>query len=78
METKQKPETPALTAQDRCDSCGAAAKVQATFLNGTLLFCGHHAKRNKDALVSQALVIHDEEGFLWLGPVWERESVSGA
>jgi len=34
-----------LTLQDRCDSCGAAAKIIATFLNGELLFCGHHARK---------------------------------
>jgi hypothetical protein len=74
MQTQTKPEVPALTAEDRCDTCSAAAKVRAIFLNGQLLFCGHHAKRNKDSLVLQALTIHDEEGFLWLGPVWERQS----
>ena len=27
-----------LTAQDRCDSCSAEAKVVATFISGELLF----------------------------------------
>jgi len=31
-----------LTLNDRCDSCSAAAKVVFTFLNGELMFCGHH------------------------------------
>jgi hypothetical protein len=31
-----------LTAQDRCDACGAQAYVQAIGAIGDLLFCGHH------------------------------------
>lgn len=31
-----------LTMQDRCDSCGAQAYVQAIGVPGSLLFCGHH------------------------------------
>ena len=37
-----------LTAQDRCDACSAAAQVIVTFLNGELMFCGHHAKDKED------------------------------
>jgi len=33
-----------LVAADRCDSCNAAARVVVTFINGQLMFCGHHAK----------------------------------
>jgi len=51
-----------LTLQDRCDSCGAAAKVVATFLNGELLFCGHHVREVGEKLISQALDIYDPEG----------------
>jgi hypothetical protein len=36
---------PALTRHDRCDGCGAAAKVRAVLPSGSeLLFCGHHAR----------------------------------
>ena len=36
---------PELTAADRCDRCGAAAKVRAVLPSGgELLFCGHHAR----------------------------------
>ena len=36
---------PQLTLADRCDRCGAAAKVRAVLpKGGELLFCGHHAK----------------------------------
>lgn len=30
------------TAADRCDRCGAQAKVRATLSTGTLEFCKHH------------------------------------
>jgi len=53
-----------LTLQDRCDSCGAAAKVAATFLSGDLLFCGHHAKKASSTLEAQAASVYDPEGVL--------------
>lgn len=34
-----------LTANDRCDACGAQAYVQATGVQGELLFCHHHYER---------------------------------
>ena len=51
-----------LTLQDRCDTCGAAAKVLASFIHGELLFCGHHAREAGSKLVSTALNIYDPEG----------------
>ena len=50
-----------LTLEDRCDSCSAAAKVIATFLNGELLFCGHHARKHLEALKTKAIDIYDTE-----------------
>jgi hypothetical protein len=50
---------PELLATDRCDSCSAAAQIRATLLNGELLFCGHHARKNHEALVKVALTIYD-------------------
>lgn len=48
------PETltrPELTAADRCDRCGAGAKVRAVLPSGgELLFCGHHARAHADKL----------------------------
>ncbi|GAB2937268.1 hypothetical protein GCM10027047_37280 [Rhodococcus aerolatus] len=36
--------SPELTATDRCDRCGASARVRALLPSGgELLFCGHHA-----------------------------------
>jgi hypothetical protein len=38
---------PMLTSHDRCDRCGAAAKVRALLrTQGELLFCGHHAREH--------------------------------
>ena len=42
---------PELTATDRCDRCGAAAKVRAVLPSGgELLFCGHHARAHSEKL----------------------------
>ena len=53
-ETAMQPGTlsrPELTTADRCDRCGAAAKVRAVLPSGgELLFCGHHARAHADKL----------------------------
>lgn len=54
-----------LTANDRCDSCSAAARVVATFLNGELMFCGHHARGMKDVLRTRAVTVYDPEAELF-------------
>ena len=53
-----------LTAQDRCDACSAAAQVVATFLNGELMFCGHHAKQNHKSLLEKSASIYDPNNYL--------------
>lgn len=53
-------DTRALTALDRCDSCGAQAYVRVTLPSGELLFCGHHAAKFRDKLAPQAISWHDE------------------
>ncbi|MFE5550249.1 hypothetical protein ACFQ71_41900 [Streptomyces sp. NPDC056534] len=51
----------ALTAQDRCDRCGAQAYIRARFSHGReLLFCAHHARRYQAALERQISELHDE------------------
>lgn len=41
--------SPQLTAADRCDRCGAGARVRAVLpTGGELLFCGHHATEHAD------------------------------
>lgn len=49
-----------LNAADRCDRCGAAAQIKATFATGDLLFCGHHATEYMNTLVESAEEILDE------------------
>lgn len=54
-----------LTADDRCDRCGAQAYVQVELLAGAeLLFCAHHARQYQEKLTEVALVIHDETSRL--------------
>lgn len=53
-----------LTAEDRCDRCGARAMVRATLKTGDLLFCGHHAKETGYTLVLKAVEVYDPEGYL--------------
>lgn len=51
---------PELTASDRCDRCGAAAKVRAVLpAGGELLFCGHHARQHENKLKELAAEIHE-------------------
>lgn len=55
----------ALTAQDRCDRCGAQALVLVCIpsVGGVLLFCGHHATRHGVALAEQgAVILADDRG----------------
>jgi hypothetical protein len=42
---------PLLTPQDRCDRCGAEAKVLAMLrTGGELLLCGHHVREHRSRL----------------------------
>ena len=56
-----------LTAQDRCDKCGAAAMVRATLLTGELYFCGHHARKVAISLVLKSIEVYDPEGVFNYG-----------
>ena len=50
-----------LTAQDRCDGCGARAYVRALLPSGTeLLFCGHHGTAHRAALLEAGAELRDE------------------
>lgn len=47
-----------LTNADRCDRCGAAAKVRATLTGGgELLFCRHHYNGHEASLVEASALI---------------------
>jgi hypothetical protein len=52
--------SPTLTSADRCDRCGAQARVRVQLVSGELLFCAHHAKAYEPSLKSSALDWHDE------------------
>lgn len=52
------------TAHDRCDGCSAQAYVRVTLLTGELLFCGHHAYVNREALAKVAITIEGNTDHL--------------
>ncbi|WP_436526045.1 DUF7455 domain-containing protein [Actinoplanes sp. HUAS TT8] len=53
---------------ERCDRCGAAAKLEVTLSSGgDLAFCGHHANRMHAEIARVASKIRLEEGFAWAG-----------
>ncbi|MGH3356528.1 MAG: DUF7455 domain-containing protein [Nocardioidaceae bacterium] len=53
--------SPSLTAEDRCDRCGAQAYIRVELAGGgELLFCAHHGREHADKLRTVALTIHDE------------------
>ena len=56
--------SPTLTAADRCDRCGAQARVRVVLASGELTFCGHHAKAFEPTLREQALEWVDETSLL--------------
>jgi hypothetical protein len=49
-----------LTNADRCDRCGAQARVRVVLASGDLLFCAHHAKAYEANLRETALQWLDE------------------
>jgi hypothetical protein len=50
--------TPQLTRVDRCDRCGAAARVRAKLPSGAeLLFCQHHANEHEAKLIEQSAIL---------------------
>jgi len=60
MTTAVAPSAP-LTAEDRCDRCGAQAYLRVELSSGgELLFCAHHAREHGDALRAVATSVHDE------------------
>jgi ribosomal protein L37E len=62
-------DTPALTAAERCDRCGAQAYVRVLLASGgELLFCAHHGREHADKLREVAVEIHDESSRLSATP----------
>lgn len=64
METMEKEKI--LTNLDRCDNsnCTAQAFVLVKFLEGELIFCGHHFTKHEQALYNYAYDIIDERDFI--------------
>ncbi len=61
MTTAVAPSSPALTAADRCDRCGAQAYLRVELqTGGELLFCAHHAREHGDKLREVAVNVVDE------------------
>ena len=59
-----------LTAQDRCDRCGAQAYLRAVLPGGgDLLFCRHHAREHGEKLREVAVTVTDETDRLVARPV---------
>lgn len=59
--TEQVTEVPALfTAKDRCDKCGAQAKVLALLVEGMLIFCRHHGEEYRAGLLAAGAFIEIE------------------
>ncbi|MCW2852910.1 MAG: hypothetical protein JWM84_2574 [Nocardioides sp.] len=60
MTTAVAPSAP-LTAEDRCDRCGAQAYLRVELqTGGELLFCAHHAREHGDKLKEVAINLVDE------------------
>lgn len=60
MTTAVAPSAP-LTAEDRCDRCGAQAYLRVELATGgELLFCAHHAREHGDKLKEIAVNVQDE------------------
>ncbi|ENO19113.1 hypothetical protein HMPREF9004_0032 [Schaalia cardiffensis F0333] len=54
-----------LTAADRCDQCGARARVRVTLTSGgRLFFCAHHGSKHLAPIASKASEILDERHLL--------------
>lgn len=64
-----------LTAEDRCDRCGAQAYLRVELQSGgELLFCAHHAREHGDKLKEIAAHVVDETHKLGVTPVIAPDS----
>jgi hypothetical protein len=62
------------TAQDRCDGCSAQAKYLIVLsTGGTLQLCGHHTRRNTEALDKLGALILEPAEDTAEEPSWETE-----
>ena len=66
---------PPLTAQDRCDRCGAQAYIRVTLASGgELLFCAHHGRAHESKLREVSVDYQDDTGRLAGTPATAPES----
>jgi hypothetical protein len=64
---------------ERCDRCGAAAKLGLVLATGgELTFCGHHANSYTETILASAESVFLEPGFAWRGNDWRGNSYDGA
>ena len=60
---------PPLTADDRCDRCGAQAYIRATMTSGgELLFCAHHGHAHEARLREVSAEFQDDSDRLATTP----------
>ncbi len=53
---------------ERCDSCGAAAKLEVELTSGGgLAFCGHHGNRHAGEMAKVARRFTVARDFEWVG-----------
>jgi hypothetical protein len=51
---------------ERCDKCGAAAKLSLVLSDGgELAFCGHHGNRYAEQILAVADRVAVESGYAW-------------
>jgi len=53
-----------LSSADRCDRCGAQARVRVVLASGELIFCAHHAKAYEAKLRNTAVAWIDESALV--------------
>lgn len=74
MTTTVAPSAP-LTAEDRCDRCGAQAYLRVELVSGgELLFCAHHAREHGDKLREVAAHVQDETDKLTATPATDGDN----
>ncbi len=52
---------------ERCDRCGAAAKLTVAMAEGELAFCGHHANAHAGSITRIAARVRVLADFAWAG-----------
>jgi len=52
---------------ERCDRCGAAAKLTCVLAGGGLAFCGHHANLHAETILRSAVTVQVVTDFAWRG-----------